>query len=102
MPKYDRDEILRRTIATRDVTLPLVTIQSEDGHLLCHVALSNRDEWVVVTYKRGSDGTLTGSDSEVIKNPTHCRLCDLDLHRCPGCGTPLDHSETCCDPCKQL
>lgn len=28
-----------------------------------------------------------------------CRRCDLDEHRCPGCGTPLSHGVAVCDEC---
>jgi hypothetical protein len=29
----------------------------------------------------------------------HCRACNMDMHRCPGCGTPLRHGVPACDAC---
>jgi hypothetical protein len=31
-----------------------------------------------------------------------CMCCNLDTHRCPGCGTVTDHKNTACDECKKL
>lgn len=30
----------------------------------------------------------------------YCQKCDYDLHRCPGCGEPLNHGEFQCDKCR--
>ena len=30
-----------------------------------------------------------------------CRACDLDMHRCPGCGDWLYHGTTCCLQCEK-
>jgi hypothetical protein len=29
----------------------------------------------------------------------YCELCDLDMHRCPGCGAPVDHTQVACCDC---
>jgi hypothetical protein len=29
-----------------------------------------------------------------------CRICDLDAHRCPGCGAPTSHGWACCPECR--
>jgi hypothetical protein len=39
-------------------------------------------------------------DNEPIQDE-YCVKCDLDLHICPGCGIPLDHSEIACAPCNE-
>lgn len=31
-----------------------------------------------------------------------CDSCNYDTHRCPGCGEPLKHGETCCEECAAL
>lgn len=31
----------------------------------------------------------------------YCRRCDLDEHRCHGCGTPLSHGVEVCADCEQ-
>lgn len=33
--------------------------------------------------------------------PMYCRACDLDLHRCGGCGEVLAHGERC-EPCRLI
>lgn len=30
----------------------------------------------------------------------HCTLCNHDLHRCPGCGVPLEHGVAACPQCR--
>jgi hypothetical protein len=40
-------------------------------------------------------------DTTVPKMP-YCRTCDLDQHRCPGCGEPTDHAESACAACNRL
>lgn len=28
-----------------------------------------------------------------------CELCQTDMHRCPGCGEPIEHGKASCMPC---
>lgn len=30
-----------------------------------------------------------------------CSRCNLDLHRCPGCGEPGNHKQEICDDCSK-
>ena len=32
----------------------------------------------------------------------YCRKCDLDQHRCPGCGEPVEHDEPSCAQCNLI
>ena len=41
-------------------------------------------------------------EADVPLSPDMCDLCDLDIHRCPGCGTPVDHGQTVCGACNDL
>ncbi len=33
------------------------------------------------------------------KEPRYCELCDLDLHRCHGCGEQIKHGKSGCEAC---
>lgn len=47
--------------------------------------------------------SLVGQLDETLQPaPPYCRTCDLDLHRCPGCGEPIAHDEGACAQCNLL
>lgn len=47
--------------------------------------------------------SLVGQLDETLQPaPPYCRDCDLDMHRCYGCGEPVEHSKYACAQCELI